>query len=391
MTIRLIGIADLHINERSRHAESEEVRSWMAYNLPDLKPDAYLIGGDLIHGRSTIVERESAMRFLRPLDDSAEVVGIYGNHEVPGDLGIYSALRRTRFYAEPTVHMLPGLPVACLPWLTYVPSPADLRLPPSAVAENAARSIAARVEALREELAMAVFDTPDMPRVMLGHAMIRGAKTALGQPIPLGAEFELGLSDLATFGADAYLFGHVHAGQEWVVNAGAPVIYPGSPHRTTYGEIEEKRVALITLEGRDATIEYIPTPARPMFLVEVTWTPDAWANDPAVTQLLADVEEARPLPPDVRLRYLVPSSRREQGATDAERLATKLKKAGAFRVKPEPIVITEAAVRADTVEVAQAASLHDQLAILLQRQGKDDPTRARLLSRFDKLQTQRDR
>jgi predicted MPP superfamily phosphohydrolase len=92
VTVRLIGIADLHINQHSRFEEGAEIRKWMVNNLPAYEPDAYLIGGDLLHGRSTIAEREAAMRFLRALDHDAEVVGVYGNHEATNDLGIYNAL-----------------------------------------------------------------------------------------------------------------------------------------------------------------------------------------------------------------------------------------------------------------------------------------------------------
>ncbi len=386
MTVRLIGIADLHINERLRFEEGAEIRRWMVNTLPAYEPDAYLIGGDLLHGRSTIAEREAAMRFLRALDHDAEVVGVYGNHEAKDDLGIYNALPRTRFYQEPTIHVLPGVVLACLPWLRYAPAATDLHLPPAKLAEIMVAQLAGRIEALRVELAETMVENEDMPRVMLGHAMIRGAKTALGQPIPIGSEFELGLDDLASFGCDAYLFGHVHAGQEWRVNVGAPVVYPGSPHRTTYGEIDEKRVALIVIEGRDARVEYIPTPARPMFLAEILWTPAAWEGDAAVEQLLGDVEDAT-IPPDIRLRYSVPASRREQGTADAARLVAKLKKAGAFAVKPEPVVITEATSREAAAEVVRAATLAEQVALLLHRQGKDTTSIDRLLGRLTKLQT----
>lgn len=378
--MKLIGIADLHINERDRAGEGATIREWMIKTLPDLEPDAYLIGGDLLHGRSSVVERNAAMGLLRPLSDNAEVIGVYGNHEVPHDLAIYNAIPSVHFYMGPTVHMLDGCAVPCLPWLRYVPSAGETSLPASALADAMQRFIQGQLEALRLDLEALA---PTMPRVMLGHAMIRGAKTALGQPVPLGAEFELGLEDLAPFNCDAYLFGHVHKGQGWTIGRCAPVIYPGSSHRTTYGEIDEKRVVILTLEAGRVGVEYLTTPARPMLLCETTWTPAAWEGDAAIEQLVLDVG-ACAIAPEVRFRYTVPSACREKGAIDAGRITAKLKAAGALTVKPEPKTVVETAPRAP--EITRAPNVEGQLRVLFARQGRDEQTIARILSRLPVLQ-----
>lgn len=386
MTTRLIGIADLHINDRDRAGEGAAIREWMVKTLPDLEPDAYLIGGDLLHGRSTIAEREAAMALLRPLADSAEVVGVYGNHEVSGDLGIYNAIPGVTFYREPAVHVLNWCAIPCLPWLRYRHTPADLHLPPSAVSQTERAFFQAQFEALLADIEENV--PPDMPRVMLGHAMIRGAKTALGQPVPLGAEFELGLEDLTPFACDAYVFGHVHKGQEWTVGDGAPVIYPGSSHRTTYGEIDEKRIAILTIDGGKVTVDYLATPARPMLLCERDWSTGGWDDNEGVYALLDDVKACK-LAPEVRFRYTVPSARREEGAIAAGRVSTRLKEAGALSVKLEARVIVETAPRAP--EITRATTIEAQVRILLARQGKDEQTIARVLSRLPALQQKESR
>jgi DNA repair exonuclease SbcCD nuclease subunit len=378
--VKLIGIADLHINERDRAGEGAAIREWMIKTLPDLEPDAYLIGGDLLHGRSSVAERNAAMSLLRPLSDNAEVIGVYGNHEVPHDLAIYNAIPSVHFYMGPTVHMLDGCAVPCLPWLRYVPSAGETSLPASALADATQRFVQGQLEALRLDLEALA---PTMPRVMLGHAMIRGAKTALGQPVPLGAEFELGLEDLAPFNCDAYLFGHVHKGQDFIVGDGAPLIYPGSSHRTTYGEIDEKRVVILTIEAGRVDVEYLATPARPMLLCERDWSAGGWDDNEGVYALLDDVKACK-LAPEVRFRYTVPSSCREAGSIAAGRVGARLKEAGAFSVKLEAKTIVETAPRAP--EITRAPNVEGQLRVLFARQGRDEQTIARILSRLPVLQ-----
>ena len=384
--IRLICLADIHINERDRAGEGAAIREWMIRTLPDYEPSAYLIGGDLLHGRSTVAERNAAMGLLRPLSDSAEVIGVYGNHEVPRDLDIYNAIPNVHFYAMPAVHLIDGCAIACLPWLRFVPHANETRLSATDLAAEAQRFVARELDALRHNLEDIA---PRGPRVMLGHAMIRGAKTALGQPVPLGAEFELGLEDLAPFNCDTYLFGHVHKGQDFLLGNGTSVIYPGSSHRTVYGEIDEKRVVLVKIDDRGwASIEYIPTPARPMLLCETAWTPSGWDGDASIDQLVADVAACK-LAPEVRFRYSVPSSCREKGTIDAGRVAARLKAAGALTVKPEPKTIVETAPRAP--EIVRAPNIQEQLRVLFRRQGKDDDTIARLLSRLPSVQKESSR
>lgn len=384
--MRLICLADIHINERDRAGEGAAIREWMIRTLPDYEPSAYLIGGDLLHARSTVAERNAAMNLLRPLADNAEVIGVYGNHEVKDDLAIYNAIPSVHFYQAPAVHVIDGCAIPCLPWLRYVPRAGETSLPAAALADAAQRFAQDHLERLRRDLEDLA---PTMPRVMLGHAMIRGAKKALGQPVPLGAEFELGLDDLAPFNCDAYVFGHIHMGQDWTINDHAPVIYPGSAHRTTYGEIDEKRVVVLTFEEDDSLdVEYIPTPARPMLLCETAWTPSGWDGDASIDQLVADVAACK-LAPEVRFRYSVPSSCREKGTIDAGRVAARLKAAGALTVKPEPKTIVETAPRAP--EIVRAPNIQEQLRVLFRRQGKDDDTIARLLSRLPSVQKESSR
>src|SRR5690606_22363173 len=84
------------------------------------------------------------------------------------------------------------------------------------------------------------------PSLFASHAMVRGSVTSTGQPL-VGCDLEVGLEDLALVGADAYALGHVHKGQRWELD-GRPVVYPGSPRRTSFGEIEPKGYTLLEWE-----------------------------------------------------------------------------------------------------------------------------------------------
>ena len=69
---------------------------------------------------------------------------------------------------------------------------------------------------------------------------------------------------------------------------------------------------------------------------------------------------------------------------NAGRIAARLKSAGALTVKPEPKTIVETAPRAP--EITRAPNVEGQLRVLFARQGRDEQTIARVLSRLPALQ-----
>ena len=80
------------------------------------------------------------------------------------------------------------------------------------------------------------------------------------------------MEDLALVGADAYVLGHIHKSQAWDIG-GAPVIYPGSPRRTDFGELEPKGYVIVdvTDSGGVVSWEFVEAPATPMLHFEVFW------------------------------------------------------------------------------------------------------------------------
>jgi len=205
---------------------------------------------------------------------------------------------------------------------------------------------------------------------------VRGSVTSTGQPL-VGCDLELGLDDLALVGADFYALGHIHMPQAWSI-AGAPVVYPGSPRRTAFGELEEKGYVIVEFNGREVvSVERVPTPCTPMIQFASAWRDGHLVLD----QAGLDVAGA-----EVRFRYSVPSDEREAARSAAAVLRDALLGQGALLVKVEEMVSTT--VRARTPEIADALTLSDKLSALWvsQKNAPANDRRPRLLSKVLELE-----
>src|SRR5690606_24794115 len=222
-----------------------------------------------------------------------------------------------------------------------------------------------------------VLQLQSCPRILLAHAMVRGSRVSTGQPL-VGCDFELGLEDLALARADFYALGHVHMANEWDI-AGAPAVYPGSPRRTAFGELEPKGYVVVEFDGtRLVGWERVPTPCTPMVHVDAQYVDahvclpgDQIAPAGLYGVSAADIDACRGA--EVRLRYHVAAAHREAARADALELRDKLVAAGALHVTVEEELVVE--TRARTLEVAQATTLAEKLAALWSARGWDPGTR----------------
>lgn len=408
-------VSDSHFDHASRFEECVRLHDWIAADLERRHPDLICHAGDVFERKSTPEERLAVARWLRRLADIAPVLIVRGNHDVLGDLPIFARLRgRHPVHVEEaaSVHVLNGIAVAALAW----PRKSEIlaRLPATSVEaseQTAAEALRAVLRGLGDQLAQ-----HEGPRLLLAHAMVRASRTSTGQPL-VGADFEVGLEDLALVRADAYLLGHIHLGQDWLIthrlspsascdggtNAdGAPVIYPGSPRRTAYGEIESKGYVFLGVDpsvcgcsmgaamgacavcenrGR-VTWDRVETPATPMFLLEYEWTDGMFCRNGA------QLHEAD-LPPlesaEVRFRYRVASDQRDAARAAAAQVKAEWLALGAADVKVEEEVI--AVNRARLPEVARMRTLADKLCALWRHRGNEpEPERrARLLAKAESL------
>jgi exonuclease SbcD len=232
------------------------------------------------------------------------------------------------------------------------------------------------------------------PRVLLAHAMVIGSRVSTGQPL-VGCDFEIGVEDLALAGADAVALGHIHMPQAWgqaeselVAHVGpAPVIYPGSPRRTAFGEVEEKGYVIVSLasgprdeRGRVATgWERIATPCTPMVLAEGEYESAAGIRlDHGFVVSGAEV----------RLRYQVAADQRDAARAAAETLRADMLDRGAVDVKLEEVVIATSSARAP--EVARARTVAEKLRAMWRARGDEpEPDRAeRLLAHVGEIETE---
>lgn len=374
-------LSDLHIGLGPRWDETRRVHHESVDLIADRHPDGIIIGGDF-HDRGTVPEeRLFGADLLLRYAKIAPVAGVAGNHDRRGDLLLYNRLGRAgahpiRFYEEPDVHRWSeDIAFAMLPWQRDAPA-LDL-LPMVPVDRRAAEEAAER--AMLVQLGADLAATGARSRLAVAHIMLKEAKVKLGQPEKRGREFELSLAELGQLGAHAYLLGHVHASDEMAI-AGAPVIYPGSTTRRSYGEIEEKYLALVHVDGAAVSIEWVRTGATPMVLSEIAWEelePGRWGWSTDLAELLADARGA-----DVRVSYKVPEQHREAAALAAAELVDRLKAAGACLTKPEEVVTT--VVRARAPEIATTPDLVGKVAITLEQRGVPvaDPQHGRVLKLF---------
>ncbi len=364
MVRRIAVIADSHYDEHSRLAECVRLHDFIADDCAHRGVTGFLHAGDVFERRSTATEREHAFAWFQRMAELGEGVVVRGNHDEVGNLPLIERLETKHpitVVEEARVVRLGEVSVAAIAWPRKSALLAACAAASLESGENAARdALRAVFLGLGQELA----DQPGA-RLLLMHAMVSGSVTSTGQPL-VGCDLEVGLSDLALLNAHAYLLGHIHKGQQWAIGD-APVIYPGSPRRTAFGESEAKGYTLLTIEGESVTAEFVELPATPMIHVSAAWHDGTLQND--APAFVAGAE--------CRLRYTVASDARDGAALAAEALRQQLLANGAVVVKVEPIVITEQRARAP--ELAKAVTLDEKLAALWAAQGFDPGARREAL------------
>jgi len=362
--MKIAIIADSHFTERSRWLECRRIHEWIESDIAARGVDLVLHSGDLFDAKSTPTERLAVAEWLADVATHAPVVIVRGNHDAIGDLELMGKIRSKHpIIVEEAagVHVVAGAAVACLAW----PRKAELLARIGAVGQDESDAVVA--EALRSVMLgfRGQLEAHDGPRILLAHAMVRGSKTTAGQPL-IGMPMELGLDDLALAGADLVALGHIHAHQAW--DDKSFVVYPGSPRRTEFGDVDPKGYVIaetLRLENptvRSCGFHFVETPATPMLLLEAVW--DAEHGILFGLHRLTDVAGA-----EVRLRYVVPAEHREAARARAEEYRATALARGAAVVKLEEVV--ETSVRARAPEVAEAKTLTDKLRAYWKAKGED--------------------
>jgi exonuclease SbcD len=356
-TSKVALVADSHFDEHSRFEECIRLHDWIADDAAARGVTLTLHAGDVYEKKSSPLERQAAAAWFQRMATLGVVVVGRGNHDAIDDLPLLERLETDHpidVYERAGVVVWNGVAIAVLGW----PQRGHLQ----AALGGAGVVSHELVEAAAGDALRAVFRgfaakwaDHKGPKLLLAHAMVRGSVTSTGQPL-VGCDFEIGLDDLGLANADAYLLGHIHKGQSWKIGD-APVIYPGSPRRTAFGESEAKGYVVLELDEHGVIgCEFVEAPATPMVHLEARWEgPDAafCRNIPT-----GDFENGA----EIRLRYETASDARDAARAAAEQVRQVLLERGAVHVKVEEVVIAE--TRARSPEIAAAARLDEKLAAL---------------------------
>lgn len=399
-TVAVTGDSHFDASANGRLDECVRVHDWMLEDWARRGVDLILHGGDMYERKSVPADRNAAAAWVSRAADIAPVVIVKGNHDVPRDLEVFRKLEGRHAIRVEEASGISSIvlgerwdgaiprdsfaTVGAVAW----PRKAELlaRLPErlsDMEAKHAARECLRDIfKGLCAELEAA----PEGPKILLMHAMTAGSKISVGQP-PAGCNFEIDLADISLafprVGPMAVVMGHIHKPQDWTINE-VPVIYAGSPRRTTYGELEGKSYVLLHFERSDEAPRYwelkswerVPIPCQRLLLIEAQWQESGrcWTMD-----AIADVEAS-----DIRFRYRFADEHRPSAKLAAEQLREGWLAAGADRVTLDPEVIRTTRAR---TEIATARTLEAKLMMLWQARKQVPPpayrerlvTKARML------------
>jgi exonuclease SbcD len=333
--VKIFALADSHFDERSRFDDCVRVHQAFALDVARERPDIVLHGGDLYDGTTTPRERAAVADWVTEVAEHAPMVIVRGNHDPDGEISMLSRLRtRHPVYAVEgaQVECVAGVTIGCLAW----PRRAHLLATVGNMGREEANQVAGTM--LRN-----ILRSMDRPSILLTHAMIRGSRTSTGQTM-VGADFELGVEDLALSQAEVVVAGHIHAAQEWQ-HGPTTVLYTGSPRAANFGETEAKSYTEIIL-GDTTTISRRPLPGRQLVTLDVDYS----EASPAVENVSGR---------EIRLRYRVPADEREKARTAIEEVAARLLAQGAHSCTTEETVIVANKARAP--EVARAVTIVDKI------------------------------
>lgn len=330
--IALIGDSHFDASANGRFDECKRIHEWIAEDMKSRDVDLVLHSGDVFERRSVPAERHAVADWLTSVAAYAPVVVVRGNHDAPGDVALFRRLE-TRFpiHVEEgaNVHVVRDVVIAAMAW----PSKASVLAESGGQTSDAREALDAVIRGLGTDARRLAADQFE-PRIFLAHAMVRGSRTSTGQPL-VGCDFEIGTEELQLAELDFYALGHIHMPQQWNGNdvprdkIQTRIIYPGSPRRTAFGEVEEKGYVLMDFDDRELTnVQRIPTPCAPMILASGVY------GDGQL--LIEDFDPADGA--EVRLRYTVASDEREAARAFAAEVAGLWRAGWAASVQIEEVV-----------------------------------------------------
>lgn len=369
---------DWHITEGPRFESTLRCLDFIVAEGTERRVDLWLVPGDLtgttVPHKMTILERITIADILQRMAQVAPVVVVYGNHDFPGDLEIFSRLRApftVHVASRPETFAICGARVYCLPYpqkrFLVAQQGMGAVEQQNQVAGGLLRAILMEWSADRREHA-------DKPAVLAAHLNIGGSRVAGGEVL-IGQEIELAPIDLEALGVDYAALSHIHLHQQMASNAW----YAGSPDRSNFGETDEKGFLLACISPTGTTVERVLTPARRLVTVHCEWgeLDGQWcwtADDVPAAATLNGTE--------VRLRVDVP----EEGRANCpvEKLEAQLRAEGALNVKRELRIIPKVRVRSEAIRTAHTTA--EKLTAWFDSVGTPSEQRTRVLEKLAVLE-----
>ncbi len=305
--VRILHTSDWHVGRtirgRSRADEHRAVLADLARQAATHSVDLVVVSGDLFDLAAPVPESEQIVyRALLDLADVAPVVAVAGNHDNPRrleavtpllDLGRVTMRSRIARADAGGVVDVPGAPaqVAVVPWQSQrgIVSASDL------FARDAFENVVAYADRMRRILELLCEQLrDDRVGVLAGHLMVHGSET-VGSERAIHSVFEYSLAAGAIPGSLSYVaLGHLHRRQK--VPASAPVWYSGSPLHLDFGEVGDRKGALLieAEPGLPARVEPVDL-AGGIPLVKLEGTLDqvlAAANELGEAHVKVELEES---------------------------------------------------------------------------------------------------
>jgi len=391
--MRIAHLADLHFGNKADKLEEVVITTSFALNwLTNYPPDLIVLAGDSVDEADGPIRIDSdaaraAISFVSACSQLAPVVIVRGtpshDRRTPE---LFRALKgRYPIHVATEIEMvalagarkedLHFIPYSELPAsltfvnaiLTFLPSPDKAHVVASFGGTSRQLTTLAANECLHDALAyigeVNSQVPPGIPKILVGHGMITGARYSSGT-IATGADLEFSVHDLNLTNTDVKLFGHIHAHQIFPGN----IIYSGSPGRLNFGETEEKGFVMATINtaGNDG-IEFIKTPAREFLFRDMEW------DEEGAAKILDEAQQVTLLcqGKDVRFRYNIPEEMRH--AVDRNSLQEQFITAGARVAKVEMTVIP--VVRQRAAGISRKLTLTEKIQAWAQVTNTDIPAR----------------
>lgn len=248
--------------------------------------DLVIFAGDAFKTRTPnpTYQREFAWR-IRDLAALAPVVMIVGNHDTPPQKIKANTLEIYETLDVPNVYVFADYEVQSIPTqrgmvvVGAAPYPIRSRVEEywtdetrPATVKQADELVEATVSQRLRDMAAEADDLAgdEIPRVLIGHFTVRGAKLGSERGVMLGRDAQIALSVVADPRWDYVAMGHIHKHQNLTANRddAPPVVYSGSLERIDFGEEEDvKGFCWVELVRGATRWQFVTVQTRPMVTV----------------------------------------------------------------------------------------------------------------------------